>query len=210
MLDGALAESRGLHGRSAVTIGSVASGKVSRRHDLDARYFGEGLAVAGDRLLQLTWRSGRAFLYDRKLHPLGEYRYTGEGWGLAYDGNNWLMSDGSGRLQRRAAEDFSPTGELRITDHGRPVTQLNELEYARGRIYANVWHTDRVAVIDASSGAVESWIDFAALRAGFVKPEGWDEAEHVLNGIAWDPSRGHFYVTGKCWPLLYEVRLLAP
>jgi glutamine cyclotransferase len=203
-----LVESRGQYGASAVTVGDVATGAARLRRDLAREYFGEGLAIAGQTLLQLTWQSGVALAYDAQLRPTGRYRYDGEGWGLAFDGTHWLMSDGSDRITRRRTSDFGVAGALHVTDAGRPVRQLNELEFARGRLYANVWLTDRVAVIDPASGRVDAWLDFAALRRGFARPRGWDEQQHVLNGIAFDPASGHFYVTGKCWPVLYEVRLL--
>jgi len=207
-LDGELVESRGRYGQSAVTISAVASAAVRLRHDNAAEHFGEGLSIAGRELLQLTWRSGLALAFDSRLRRTGEYRYEGEGWGLAFDGSHWLMSDGSDRLTRRRTGDFAVIGELRVRDRGQPVQQLNELEFAQGRLYGNVWHSDRVAVIDPASGLVESWIDFAPLRHGFSPPPGWNQAEHVLNGIAFNPANQHFYVTGKCWPVLYEVRLL--
>lgn len=206
-LDGELVESRGQYGQSAVTIGAIATGAVRLRRDNDRQHFGEGLAIAGRTLVQLTWRSGTAFAYDEQLRPIAAYRYEGEGWGLAFDGRHWLMSDGSSRIARRRIQDFAVVGELQVTDRGRPVRRLNELEFARGRLYANIWHSDRVAVIDPGSGQVESWIDFAALRRGLPRPPGWSE-EHVLNGIAFNPGTGHFFVTGKCWPVLYEIRLL--
>lgn len=208
ILEGELVESRGQFGQSAVTISTIATGTVRHRRDNDARQFGEGLAIAGRQLLQLTWRNGLALAYDARLRHIGAYRYDGEGWGLAFDGTHWLMSDGSDRIVRRRTSDFAAVGELRVTDRGRPVRQLNELEFANGRLYSNVWHSDRVAVIAPASGQVEAWIDFAALRRGFARPPGWNEAEHVLNGIAYDAAKDRFYVTGKCWPVLYEIRLL--
>ena len=208
VLDGELVESRGRYGQSAVTISAIASGAIRRRHDLEARHFGEGLAIAGRQLLQLTWQSGLAIAYDARLRRTGEYRYDGEGWGLAFDGRHWLMSDGSSRVTRRRTSDFGAVGALRVTDRGQPVRRLNELEFAQGRLYANVWRSDRVAVIEPASGEVEAWIDFAPLRRGFTPPADWNESEHVLNGIAYNPANAHFYVTGKCWPVLYEVRLM--
>jgi glutaminyl-peptide cyclotransferase len=206
---GRLIESTGLHGRSAVTIRGITDGAVQRRRPLDASHFGEGLALAGERLLQLTWHSGLALAYDLWLQPAGEFRYAGEGWGLAFDGEHWLMSDGTSRIRYRSPRDFSVIREVRVSDGGRPVSQLNELEFAEGRLYANVWRTDRIAVIEPASGAVQAWLDLAPLRKGFARPAGWDEAAHVLNGIAFNPDTKHFYVTGKCWPVLYEIRLLA-
>jgi len=208
LLNGELVESRGLLGQSAVTLGAIRTGIARRRQALAPEHFAEGIAVVGDRLVQLTWRSGLAFVYDRELRKIGEHRYAGEGWGLAYDGRDLLMSDGSDRITRRRARDFTEAGYFDVRDRGRPVPQLNELEFARGRLYANVWYSDRVAVIEPRTGAVESWIDFSALRRGFARPPGFNETEHVLNGIAYNPANGHFYVTGKCWPVLYEVRLL--
>ena len=207
LLNGEIVESRGMFGASAVTIGEIQSGVARRRHDVARQYFAEGLAVGGGRIVQLTWRSGVAFVYDTKLKPLGELHYEGEGWGLTFDGTQWLMSDGSDRIVARKLDDFSVARELHVTDRGVPVRQLNELEYARGRLYANIWHSDRIAVIDPSSGLVEAWLDLSALRGGFMKPPAWDENEHVLNGIAYNPRSGHFYVTGKCWPVLFEIAL---
>lgn len=205
--DGKLLESSGQHGRSALTLREVARSAPLSRRPLAAKHFGEGVAGDGRRFVQLTWRSGIAFVYDLALRPAGTLPYDGEGWGLAWDGTQWLMSDGSSRIVTRDRETFAPRGGFDVRDRGRPVTRLNELEFARGRLYANVWHTDRIAVIDPASGAVEAWLDLAALRRGFAKPEGWDEREHVLNGIAFDPGSGHLFVTGKCWPVLFELRL---
>jgi len=206
--DGKIVESSGQLGRSALMLREVARSAPLSRRPLAETHFGEGVAGDGRRFVQLTWRSGVAFVYDLALRPIGRLSYTGEGWGLAYDGRQWLMSDGSSRIAIRDRETFAARGSFEVRDGGRPVTQLNELEYARGRLYANVWHTDRVAVIDPESGVVDSWLDFAALRRGFAKPKGWDEAEHVLNGIAFDPGSGHFFLTGKCWPVLFEIRVL--
>lgn len=207
-LEGNLVESSGQYGQSAIAIRSVAKIEARRRRALGVQHFGEGVAIAGGTLLQLTWESGVALAYDLKLNRAGEFRYTGEGWGLAFDGTHWLMSDGSERIAFRDRGSFSVVREIRVTDRGAPVRRLNELEYANGRLYANVWLTDRIAVIDPASGQVESWLDLAPLRRGFAKPAGWDENAHVLNGIAFDPRSGHFFVTGKCWPVLFEVRLL--
>ncbi len=206
--DGKLVESSGQHGRSALMLREVARSEPLSRRALAAAHFGEGVAGDGRHFVQLTWRSGVAFVYDLALRPAGQLSYQGEGWGLAYDGKQWLMSDGSSRITARDRESFAVRGSLEVRDGGRPVTQLNELEYARGRLYANVWHADRIAVIDPATGTVESWLDLAALRRGFAKPKGWDDAEHVLNGIAFDPGSGHFFVTGKCWPVLFEIRVL--
>lgn len=208
-VDGQLAEGTGLHGRSSLSLRDLRSGAVLKRRTLAAAHFGEGVAFDGRRFVQLTWRSGLALIYDAALAPRGTFAYEGEGWGLAFDGGQWIMSDGSDRLTLRDRETFAVRGQLRVRDGPRGVSQLNELEYAGGRLYANVWRSDRVAVIDPASGAVRAWIDFALLRRGFARPAGWDEDAHVLNGIAHNPANGHFFVTGKCWPVLYELRLLS-
>ena len=207
---GRLVESSGQYGRSALVLREVSSSAPLSRRPLADTQFGEGVASDGRRFVQLTWQSGLALVYDLALQPVARFAYDGEGWGLAYDGRHWLMSDGSSRIVSRDRRTFAPQGGFEVTDRGRPVPRLNELEFARGRLYANVWRTDRIAVIDPDGGAVEAWLDLAALRKGFVKPANWKESEHVLNGIAFDPKRGHFFVTGKCWPVLYELRILSP
>jgi glutaminyl-peptide cyclotransferase len=194
-----------LYRQSALWLKKVATGAVVRRKMLDKTLFGEGVGFDGARIVQLTWRSGIALAYDARLNNTGAFRYDGEGWGLTFDGHEWLMSDGSDRITRRSRADFAATGVISVRDGALPVVQLNELEFAQGLLYANVWHSDRIAVIDPASGAVRGWIDLAGLRKGFARP-----AEHVLNGIAFNPGNGHFYVTGKCWPVLYEIRLSTP
>lgn len=206
-LDGKLLESTGRYGKSAVLLKDIGSGAVLARRALDHQYFGEGITVAGERLWQLTWTSGLAFVYDRQLRRTSQFRYDGQGWGLAYDGARLLMSDGSDRITFRDPRMFTATGQSLVRDGLRPVTQLNELEFARGRLYANVWRSDRVAVIEPDSGRVDAWLDLAELRTRFAPPPGWDANEHVLNGIAYNPDNGHFYVTGKCWPVLFEIRI---
>lgn len=207
---GRLFESTGRYGHSAIYLRNIASGALLRKKSLANALFGEGLALNGSQIVQLTWKDGLALVYDGKFRRTGEFHYDGEGWGLAWDGAQWLMSDGSADIVRRRPGDFSEAGRVRVHDAGGPVAQINELEFANGLLYANIWHSDRIAVIDPSSGAVRAWLDLASLRRGFARPKGWDEAEHVLNGIAWNPDSGNFYVTGKCWPVLYEIRLLDP
>jgi glutamine cyclotransferase len=205
--DGRVFESAGRYGESAILVRELRDATARARRELAPTHFGEGLASDGRRLVQLTWRSGVALIYDFALRPVGRYAYEGEGWGLAYDGQRWLMSDGSSRVVARDRDTFAPTARIDVRWRGRPVSRLNELEFARGRLYANVWYSDRIAVIDPADGAVEAWIDLSALRKGFAKPAGWNEQEHVLNGIAFDSRSGHFLVTGKCWPVLFELRV---
>ena len=207
ILDGELLESTGRNGQSALLLKNIANGKVLRRAPLHARHFGEGLAVVQNRILQLTWTSGVALQYDLQFKRAGEFSYRGQGWGLAFDGKSLLMSDGSDRITLRRPDTFAAIGQVNVHEGKAAVPMLNELEFAGGWLYANVWHTDRIAVIDPASGAVRGWLDLAALRARFSKPPGWDESEHVLNGVAFNPANGHFYVTGKCWPALFELKV---
>lgn len=207
--EGNLVESTGRFGESTVSIKEITSGKTIRTQALDARQFGEGLTLVDDRIVQLTWTSGLALVYDLKLARIGEFTYAGQGWGLAFDGERLLMSDGSDRIVFRRPDTFAATGEIRVRADGRPLRKLNELEYAGGWLYANVWQTDRIAVIDPADGAVRAWLDLAPLHQHFDKPRGWIEGEHVLNGIAFNAANGHFYVTGKCWPVLFEIKVEA-
>lgn len=201
---GRLYESTGLVGRSSLRRVDPATGAVEAAVALDPTLFGEGLAVADDRLVQLTWKSGRALLWSAEgLSPEGELRYAGEGWGLCHDGRELVMSDGSDRLVRRDARTLEPVGELRVRAGSRPVRDLNELECAEGLVYANVWRSPRIARIDGRTGRVTAWIDASGLLTA-------EEARRAgeLNGIARLPS-GRFVLTGKHWPRAFEVELVA-
>jgi glutaminyl-peptide cyclotransferase len=205
--DGKLIESTGQYGRSALYEKDLDSGRVLRRFALDAQLFGEGVTVFRERIWQLTWRERIGLLFDLDLKPLGNFRYRTEGWGLTHDGRQLIMSDGSAQLHFLDPGDARVTGSLTVRDRGQPLRLLNELEFARGRIWANVWMRDDVAVIHPQSGEVEAWVRLAPLRQRFDPPPGWDPREHVLNGIAHDAQHDRFYVTGKCWPLLFELEI---
>ena len=196
-------ESTGLYGESSLRRVEIATGKVLQRRSVEARYFAEGLALVGDALVQLTWHHKTAFVYDRETFELRRtFSYPTEGWGLAYDSAGGLvLSDGSNRLFFLHPETFAVLRTIRVTDAGRPVTQLNELEWIEGEIWANVWQTDRIARISPSTGIVNSWVDVTTL---------WPQARRtpqadVLNGIAYDPADKRIFVTGKKWPLVYEI-----
>ena len=201
---GVLYESTGRYGVSTVRKVALESGRVLAQRVLPARYFGEGLTVAGDRLIQLTWREGTGLVYDPETLELIEtFHYPIQGWGLAYDGSWLYMSDGSAVLYRLDPDTYGIVGKVEVRDEHGPVARLNELEFVKGFLYANVWQDDRIARIDPGSGRVVAWIDLGGLLNEGATGAG------VLNGIAYEPSAGHFLVTGKLWPKLFAIDILA-
>lgn len=205
--EGRLFESAGQYGASRVAEKELVSGKTLRSTALPGNEFGEGLALIAGELWQLTWKEGVAHVYDLALNPVRRFSYRGEGWGLASDGQQLIVSDGSANLYFVDPQTFRPTRRIEVRDGDQPVGLLNELEWVEGVIYANVWLTDRVARIDPASGAVTGWLDFTALkrRAGVSAQQ---EAEGaVLNGLAWRADQKRMLVTGKQWPKLFEVQL---
>lgn len=197
-----LYEGTGLSGLSSLRRVDLQTGEVLQIKPVPAPYFGEGIAVYSDTIVQLTWQSHVAFVYDRDtFSQTGTFTYTGEGWGLTYDGQRLIMSDGSSTLYFRDPQTFSETGRVQVHDGATPVSRLNELEYIGGEVYANVWLTNRIARVDPQTGQVTAWIDLTGLR-----PPGTD----VLNGIAYDSTNGRLFVTGKRWPYLYEIELYLP
>lgn len=204
-------ESSGGFGNAFLVIEDRQRNRILARYPLPGREFAEGASFAGEVIWMITWRDGMARKFNRELEVLREVRYVGEGWGLTWDGQRLIMSDGSDRLQFRDDRDFSLLRQVRVHDQGRPVRQLNELEYAHGLVFANVFQSDRIAVIDPEDGQVRAWLDLSALKERFDPPAGWDRLNNVLNGIAWDAGTDHFWLTGKRWPRLFEVSIdLAP
>lgn len=207
-----LYESTGGYGQSRLQAIDWRSGRVLTTRQLPADRFGEGLTRLGDRLYQLTWKSGKGMIYDLDtLEPRGRFSYRGQGWGLTTNGHQLIMSNGSSILQFFAPESFKRLRGLRITDHGQPVSQLNELEYIDGRIWANIWHSDRIVVIDPDNGHVVAHISGHGLRQALAN-DGCDDAcskAGVLNGIAYDRAQQRLLLTGKHWPVLFEVALPA-
>jgi glutamine cyclotransferase len=204
--DGELLEGTGLYGKSSLRRVDLRTGQVLQNRRLAKEYFGEGVTLLGRRIFQLTWRAGKGFVYDRDSFDLLEtFTYQGEGWGLTTDGSRLIMSDGTDTLRFLDPESLSETGRLPVRDGAAPVTRLNELEYVRGEIYANVWMSDRIAVISPESGRVIRWID---LR-GILSPIRRDKRK-VLNGIAFDPQKNRLFVTGKLWPRLFEIEITPP
>jgi len=202
--DGYLYEGTGLHGASSLRKVLLETGRVVERRLLERQYFGEGITEWNGRLLQLTWRSNLGFIYDRSSLEVREtFRYPGEGWGLTHDRKRLIMSDGTATLRLFDPESFRETGRLNVQSGGRPLAGLNELEFIRGEIYANIYRTDRIAKISPVTGAVTGWIDLQGLLSGADRRTPVD----VLNGIAYDARRNRFFVTGKFWPKLFEIEL---
>ena len=205
---GLLYESTGLVGQSSLREVDPGSGDVVRRLDVPPPIFAEGLALVGDRLIQITWQNGVAFVYDRAtFDKIGEFQYTGEGWGLCFDSQRLVMSDGSNQLFFRDPQTFDLLGQVSVLRDGQPVVRLNELECVGDQVYANVWQTDEIVKIDRDSGRVTATID----ASGLLSPQEQisRSADDVLNGIAYDPDSGTFLVTGKRWPRLYEVSFVS-
>lgn len=207
LADGRLYESTGLVGRSSLREVRLEDGVVMMQHDVPPPYFGEGLALVEDELLQLTWTQGTLLRYDRAtFEPRGETSYDGEGWGLCYDGDALWMSDGSATLTKRDARSFAKLDSVEVKLAGKPLTRLNELECVDGLVYANIWERDDIARIDPTNGRVTAVIDASALRASL----GITARGAVLNGIAYDAENDLFLLTGKLWPTLFAVRFEAP
>ena len=202
--DGLFYESTGLYGESTVRIVDPGTGRVIRSMSLGPGYFGEGLELVGDRLIQLTWKEGTAFIWDAEtLAPLGAFTYAGEGWGLCAQDDRLVMSDGSSRLTFRDRTTFEPVGGVDVLSAGEPLERINELECVEDLVYANVWQTEQIVIIDPGTGRVVGRIDASSLVDRLGSTDGVD----VLNGIAYDPEDRSFYLTGKLWPEIFQVRL---
>jgi glutamine cyclotransferase len=203
-LDDYLLESTGLKGRSSLRKVELASGRVLQQVRLSEEYFAEGLAVLGTNIFQLTWQNGKCFVYDlATFNKRREFPYSGEGWGLTTDGQSLIMSDGSERLRFLDPKTFKATRTITVAAAGRPLKRLNELEYVKGEIFANIWGSDIIARIDPASGKVLGLIDCT----GLLSMTDYDANTDVLNGIAYDSRSGRLFVTGKHWPKLFEIRL---
>jgi glutamine cyclotransferase len=201
---GLLYESTGMNGSSSLRRVELETGKVLRKIDVPARFFAEGLALFNGRLYQLTWQTQMGFVYDLdSFNKLREFSYAGEGWGLTRDSNSLIMSDGSSRIRFIDPETFEVQRLITVQDDRADITNLNELEYIRGEIYANIWLNDRIARIDPRSGKVNAWIDLS----GLLSPEERPDSQAVLNGIAYDDASDRLFVTGKYWPKLFEIKL---
>ena len=202
--NGALLESTGREGSSTLRRVELQTGKVLEQVSIPRPYFAEGLALLNGKLYQLTWQHGVGFIYNAAtLDKVGEFKYSGEGWGLTTDGSSLILSDGSSSIRFLDPETFKLRKSIAVLDRGKPVNNINELEFVHGEIYANIWYDERVARIDPQTGRVNSWIDLTGLK----ELSGASDEEGVLNGIAFDETTGRLFVTGKLWPKLFEIRL---
>ncbi len=205
-LDGHLYESTGLAGSSSLRVEDLDTGRILQFHDVPSTYFAEGLTDWANTLVQLTWQSHVALVYDRAtLRLLHTFHYDGEGWGLTQDGKSLILSDGSATLKFFDPATFREVRSITVKDRGTQVTQLNELEYIHGQIYANIWHSDRIARISPATGQVLGWIDLTGLLPASQRSSG----EAVLNGIAYDAAHDRLFVTGKLWPSIFEIKVVA-
>lgn len=207
--EGFLYESTGLRGESTLRRVDLDSGEVLEERRLLPQFFGEGAALVGDSIFQLTWEAGIGFIYARDpLRLVREFRYSGEGWGLTFDGEHLVMSDGSDSLRFLDPNTLRPVRTLAVTAGGEPLMQLNELEWIEGEIWANLWMEDRIARIRPDTGEVTAFVDLTGImpRTFWLQYPEMD----VLNGIAWDEDGDRIFVTGKKWPKLFEIELIAP
>ncbi len=204
-LDGLFYEGTGLERHSFVKVIDPATGKAVQQLELPPQYFGEGIVDWGPNLYEWTWKSHVCFVYDRfTLRPVKQFTYTGEGWGMTHTAKQIITSDGTATLRFRDPATFAEVRSIAVKDGSQTIDQLNELEYIKGEIYANVWHQDRIARISPRDGRVLGWIDLS----GILPDDQRIDAESVLNGIAYDAQHDRLFVTGKQWPTIFEIKLV--
>jgi len=201
--NGSLYESTGLYGESTLRRVDLQTGNVLQHFNLPAQFFAEGITIVNDTLIQLTWEEHVGFIYDKNsLSLLRNFTYSTEGWGLAYDGSRLIMSDGSDNLYFLNPMTYQNIGHIQVHDGNTSISNLNELEYVKGDIYANIWKQQKIAIINAQTGQVKAWIQLAGLQGSTAL-----NSEEVLNGIAYDTENDRLFVTGKDWSQLYEINL---
>ena len=203
--DGNIYEGTGLYGRSSLRTVVLDTGEILRLHELPDRFFGEGIAILNDQIYQLTWKSNTGFIFSKEtFEKTGEFSYPTQGWGLTHDNNRLIMSDGTSTLHFIDPKTLKEVDSIKVFDDSGPVRRLNELEYIDGGIYANVWQTNRIVVIDPVTGQVISDIDLT----GLINPYEYNGTIDVLNGIAYDAENDRLFITGKLWPTLFEIELV--
>ncbi|MEK6235534.1 MAG: glutaminyl-peptide cyclotransferase [Planctomycetales bacterium] len=203
--DGGLLEGTGRYGKSTLRKVDLETGRVTKTHLLNRRYFGEGITLWENQIIQLTWKENTAIVYDKDTFQFAKrFRYPGEGWGLTHDGKQLIMSDGTNVLRFLDPKTFKILRRLPVRAQGARIVNLNELEYVKGEIYANIWQRDWIARIDPATGQVVGWIDVS----GLLKRNDYFSDEQIPNGIAYDPDGDRLFVTGKWWPKLFQVKLV--
>jgi glutaminyl-peptide cyclotransferase len=201
--NGALFESTGEYGTSSLRLVNLTSGEVLQEFQLPSEYFGEGLTAVDGKLLQLTWQNGIGFVYDENSFDLlGNFSIATEGWGLTYSGINLIMSDGTSKLYFLNPATYEVVGQVSVRDGNDSVTNINELEYINGDVYANIWMTQKIAIINPQTGQIKGWIDLSGIYQS-------NDVNSVLNGIAYNNQTGGLFVTGKNWPYMYEIEISA-
>lgn len=204
-VDGHLYESTGIKSQSTLREEDLDTGRILRMQLVSDKYFAEGLTDWKNTLIQLTWQAHTAFIYDRaSFRLLRTIQYQGEGWGLTHDAKSLILSDGTAMLRFLDPDTFREIRRITVTDRGKPVDQLNELEFIHGEIYSNVWHSDRIARISPTTGRVRGWIDLK----GLMPRDQLSSNEAVLNGIAYDAAHDRLFVTGKLWPKVFEIDIV--
>jgi glutamine cyclotransferase len=204
--DGVLYEGTGMTGRSSVRKVELATGRVLQKFDVPPPFFGEGITVLNQQILELTWQSQTGFVYDKSsLQLLRSFSYPGQGWGMTNDGRQIYMSDGSSEIRVWDPATLKEVRRITVKDGSTPITQLNELEWVRGEIYANVWQTERIARISPADGKVLGWIDLTGILPKTERPD----PDAVLNGIAYDAAGDRLFITGKLWPKIFEIKIVA-
>ena len=203
--DGVLYEGTGLRGYSNLRRVKLETGEILQIRELSSQFFGEGVTLYGNKIIQLTWQSHIGFIYDKHSFKLvQEFNYPDEGWGITHDGKHLIMSDGTATLHFLDPETFEEISQIEVSANNIPVTRINELEYIQGEIYANIWQTERIARIDPLTGQVIGWIDLK----GILSLKDDSETVDVLNGIAYDLKNSRLFMTGKFWPKLFEIELI--
>jgi len=201
--DGVLYEGTGLFGQSTLRRVELETGNVTQLYSLSNTFFGEGITIFEDRIIQLTWKSGKGFVYDKSSFELLQtFEYSTQGWGITHNGSSLIMSDGTANLYYLDPETFQTIGQIEVYDK-EPVMELNELEYINGSVYANIWQKDQIAIIDPETGQVTGWIDLTNINDSENQ-----NIDDVLNGIAYDQDEDRLFVTGKLWSKLFEIRLV--
>ena len=203
--NGVLYEGTGRYGNSTLRCVELETGKIVQTYALSKDFFGEGITIFKDKIIQLTWVEHKGFIYNKtSFELLREFNYSTQGWGITNDGHRLIMSDGTENLYFLNPETFEKIGQIEVQDKGNPVIALNELEYIKGDVYANIWGQEKIAMINPQSGQVKAWINFTGIQK-VMNRTGSD----VLNGIAYDAQEDRLFITGKCWPQLLEIKLVA-